>query len=190
MKCSDLLQENLLYRRYGLDAAAIIGIVGTAVAVVGTGITVYSSIQQQEAANETAKAEARAREMEAQSAREAAAYEETQFRRRASLLLGKQRAIAAASGVDVSTGSPLLAELDTIQQTELEALNIRRTGAVSASSKEFEARLSNLRGAYARGSIPFLAAGGALKAGSSILGGWYSYNKASKSMYPEWMYSV
>ena len=176
----------------GLETAGILGIIGTVAAVAGTTISVVSSIQQQNAASEAARAEAAAREAEAQSARESAAYEERQFRRRAALLIGKQNALAAATGLDISSGSPLIAELDTVQQTELEALNIRRTGAVSASSKEFEARLSNLRGSYARSNIPFIAAGGALRAGSSILGSLYSYSKAtrSSSLYPDWMYNI
>ena len=168
----------------GLEAPAIIGIIGAVTAVVGTGISVYSNIQQANAAAAAAESEQEMRNAEAASAREAAAYEERQFRRRASLLQGKQSAILAASGFDITSGSPNALELDTIQQAELEALNIRRTGEISASSREFEGRLARLRGGYAKSQIPTMAVGGAFKAGSSILGSWSSYQTKSKSYYP------
>jgi len=163
----------------GLEAPAIIGIIGAATAVAGTAVSIYSSVKASENAAVAAENEADAREFEAKSAREAAAYQERQFRRRASLLLGKQSATLAASGLDPSQGSPMLAELDAIQQTELEALNIRRTGEVSASSKDFEARLKRQQAGFFQSQIGPTVVGGGLQAGSSILGSWSKYFKAS-----------
>lgn len=167
----------------GLEAPAIIGIIGAATAVAGTAVSVYSNIQQSNAQAEAAESEKQMRDVEAESARQAAAYEETQFRRRAALLIGKQEAINAASGFDTMTGSPIVQELANIQQTELEALNIRRTGAVTASSREFEGRLAGLKGSFARSQIGGIAVGGALKTGSSILRDWSTYNKKIPDYY-------
>ena len=185
---NSLIHNNSWEERHeALSATAIIGLIGVAVATTGTAIQVYSSIKQQEAASDAAKDEAAARDVEAASIRESAAYEERQFRRRAALLLGKQNVITAASGLDVSGGSPLLMELDTIQQTELEALNIRRSGNVTASSREFEAGLSRRRAGFYSSNIGPMAAGGAAKVGGSVLSSWYSYNKQAKSLNPDWM---
>lgn len=171
----------------GLEAPAIIGIVGAVVGAVGTGVSIYSSIQQQNAAAEAAEAEQEAKNLEATTQRQAAEFEERQFRRKAQILIGRQRNLMAASGIDITTGSPALMELDTIEQAEIEALNIRRTGQVRASALEFEGRLSGQRATYGRSNIPWMYAGGAVKAGSSILSSWYTYNKASKGVqYPAW----
>lgn len=128
-----------------------------AVMILGTVGQTISSVQ-------AARGQARAASAEASSIQEAAASEETQFRRRAAQLLAKGRAIGAASGVDISTGSPLLLELDNARQAELEALNIRRTGQVGAAGRLFEADL-------ARRSIFGTVLGGAARTGS-ILSEW------------------
>lgn len=158
-----------------------IAIIGAVAAVAGAAATTVSAVSQAQASSNAAKAEAAAREAEAASAREAAEYEETQFRRRAALLMGKNRAVAGATGLDISSGSPLLSELDTIEQTELEALNIRRTGEVSAQGREFEARLARQRGRYARSTIGPTVVGGVAQAGSSVLGSWTNYQKYRSS---------
>lgn len=77
-------------------------------------------------------------------------------------LCGQANAQVAASGVDITSGSPLLLELDRVKQSELEALNTRRSGQLGATSKRFQA------GQYKQ-SIPYLIAGGAAQGGTSIL---------------------
>lgn len=145
--------------------------IAVALSAVGTGGQILSGIRQAEAQSLFAR-------REAQSIRQAAEFEERQFRRRASLLMGKQTAIAAASGLDITSGSPLLMELDSIREAELEALNIRRTGRMGESAKLFEARL-------ARRSIPFTIVGGATRFGSSLLGSW-STSGSTASTTPTW----
>lgn len=156
-------------------------IAGAIAAIIGTAVSTYAAFQQAETQREAAKGEARFREAEAESVRQSAAFEERQFRRRINLLLGKQRAIAAASGTDPSSGSPLLAELDNVRQAELEALNIRRTGEVGASSREFEARLAKMRAGFLRTQGQFALGEGALGASTSVLGGLSSFQKTRKS---------
>lgn len=109
--------------------AGAMALLGT---VMGTGASLASN-----------KANAQAAEQEAQNFEHTAAFQERQFRRSAELEAGKGRAIAAASGVRADTGSPLLAELDFAKQAELEAQNIRRTGAIQAGAKRYEAKLLN-----------------------------------------------
>jgi hypothetical protein len=89
-----------------------------------------------------------AAEAEAVSIREAAAAEEAQSRRESARVMAKGRAIGAAAGLDIASGSPLLLELENAKQAELEALTIRRRGQQAAFAKTLEARLAR-RGAEA-----------------------------------------
>ena len=129
-------------------------------------------------------------EQEAKTAEESAAFEERQFRARIAEHLAKARAIGAASGIVPISGSPMLLEMASTQQAEIEALNIRRTGRITSSGLEFESRLrkyeagaTRTRGAFEsslkrsessflRSQIPLIAAGGVLKAAGSVLDYW------------------
>jgi hypothetical protein len=99
------------------------------------------------------------------------------------MLIGKQIAVGAASGVDITSGSPLFMELDSVKQAELEALNIRHQGALGSASKKFEARMAKAR-------IPGIImggvaqAGGALAAGGdkSVLAGWMKPSNPASSV--------
>ena len=100
---------------------------------------------------------------EARSIDERTKFDETQQRRRNRLLLGEANAQAAASGLGISSGSPLLLELDRVKQAEIEALSIRQAGNMKADSLRYGARL-------ARRSIPYTILGGMLQGGSAGLG--------------------
>lgn len=130
-----------------------------AMGMQGAGI-VGGTIAKVQEADLTAKGlQAEARSIEAQ-----AAFDETQQRRRNRLLLGQANAQAASSGIDISSGSPLLLELDRVKQAEIEALSIRRHGSIQAEGRRYGARL-------ARRSIPWTILGGMLQGGSSFLKG-------------------
>jgi hypothetical protein len=182
---------------FGLEAPAIIAIVGATAAIAGTAVTTVAAVQQSkqqayaaeanaaeiETTSQTNKAIA---EIDAQNQIAAASYDEHQFRRRVALLLGKQSAIYGASGVDPSSGSPLVMTLDSVQQAEMEAQNIKRSGQMGASASlfradanarasDFEANLQRWVGRNAQGQIPYQALGGGLTAigqGSSALSNW------------------
>jgi len=145
-------------------AGAIIGIIGTAISTYAT----YTQSQEQQRA---AKAEAGLRTQEAESARQSAAFQERQFRTRISLLLGNQIALGAASGIDISSGSPLLLQLNNVRQGELEALNIQRTGEVRASTSDFEARLARMRASFFGQQGAGAIASGTVQGAGTILGG-------------------
>lgn len=162
-----------------MEAGAIAAI-GAAVAVIGLGVTTYKMVQDQSNASEAAKAESQLRQTEADNVREAAAYEEKQFRRRMSFMMGERESEFAASGLDPAGKSAIFAELDNVKQVELEALNIRRTGEVSASGREFESKLARQRSSIFENQIGPTIGGGFAKAGSTILSSWSSFNKASK----------
>lgn len=121
-----------------------------------------------------ANAQAKAANFEARSIEEQAAFQEQQSRRQSALAIGKQVATGAASGVDITSGSPLFMELDNVRQAELEALNIRHQGALGAASKRFEGRMARAQKAgIILGGVSKLATMGALYgAGKGISAKW------------------
>lgn len=136
--------------------AAVAAAIGGASKIGGLGLETVSEVQ---AADISAKSQqAQARSIEQQTA-----FDERQQRRQASLMQGQANAIGAASGLDISSGSSLLMELDRAKQSEIQAQGIRRSGDIQAQSLRYGARL-------ARRSIPFTVAGKAFKAGSMLSG--------------------
>jgi len=100
--------------------------------------------------------DARARSIDGQTD-----FDVMQQRRKASLYMGEATATAAASGVAITSGSPLLHELDRVKQTEIEAQNIRAQGVNAAASTRFGSRIE-------RGQIPFQILGGVAQSGSIL----------------------
>jgi hypothetical protein len=143
-------------------------IAGAVVALIGIGLSTYAASEQAKAQRQAAEVEDEFRQREAESIRQSSEYEERQFRRRVSFLMGKQDAELAALGLDPTSGSPLLLSLDTARQAELEALNVRRAGAQASSAKEFEASLARNRARALRSATTYAAVGGASEASGSI----------------------
>lgn len=171
----------------GLTAGAWIAIAAIAVSAAGTGVTLYAA---SEAAAQRRKEAELAEEMRLQEAQEQldlAAYEERQFRRRMSILLGKNFAITAGTGLDPESGTPLYGEIENVTQAELEALNIRRTGQVGESASKFEARLNRYRASlYGQQRTMGMLAAGTQGAGS-ILSTWATSAGATRrSRTPEY----
>ena len=149
-------------------------LIGAAItAVVGT----YTAVSTAQNASAAADVQSQMQQQEADSARQAAAYKEQQYRRRLTLALGKEEAVGAASGVDPFSGSPLFMELDNIKQGELEALNIRHAGTLTASARTFESSMNRFKSSTLAGQAGFAGAGAALSGASSVLSNWAKYNK-------------
>jgi hypothetical protein len=145
---------------YAAIAAAV-------VAVASASIATYQGVQQAEYQSDVAKAQRRQARVDEKNALEGAAFEERQRRRELRLIQGQQLAIYAASGVDPSSGSPLFNMLDTVRQSEIEALRIRALGSQEAQRHSFAGRLYSFQSRSARAQIPWIIAGGTLQAVSS-----------------------
>lgn len=162
----------------------ILAITAVALAAVGTGVSIYAASEQAAAQKKALRFQQKAREQEAESARLAAAYEERQFRRRLSLLQGKQEASLAATGLDPSSGTPLLLQLDTAKQVELEALNIRRTGEVSAQGSELEARFARMKMGMVDEAAGYSMLASGLQGTSSVLSSWSTSQGMNRTKSP------
>ena len=135
--------------------------------ILGAVGTMLSGISQ-------ANAQSKGANQEAKSIEEAAAFQEQQSRRQSRMMIGKQVAIGAASGVDITSGSPLFMELDSVRQAELEALNIRHQGALGSASRKYEGKMAKAR-------IPGIIIGGVAQAGGALSAG------GDKSVLAQWM---
>lgn len=148
--------------------AALAG-VGAGLGVLGAVIDTKSKV---DALNEQAKIsdwEAGAKLAEAETIRQSAAFEERQYGRKARLLQGRGVATAAASGLDIKSGTPLFLELDNIKQATIQKLDIRRRGALAAQGRELESAFKRREASFARASRTGVMVGGGLRGASSIL---------------------
>jgi hypothetical protein len=127
--------------------------------VVSSGASIVQGVQ----ASNAAKANARAYEADAVAAQQAAALAEQQSRRESERLLSTQRARYAAAGVTLE-GSPLLVQVDSAKQAELEALTIRYGGNVEATANRNKA-------AFQRSNASAYRAAGLINAGQTLLAG-------------------
>lgn len=147
-----------------------VAIVGLGLGLVGVAGEVISGLGAAESEAQQAETIAGFQEIEAKSIEEQAAADEAADRRRTARALGKLRAQGAATGVDPSSGSLLLLNLDSAKEAELQALNIRQTGALRAFEKRVGAKLSRQRAEIARGRKGGIIAGGIFKGGSLLAG--------------------
>jgi len=109
------------------------------------------------AADVNAKAEqARARSIEQDTA-----FQIQQQQREAKIQAGEQNATMAASGLDITRGSPLFQALDFAKQSEIEKQSIQRSGTIAANNARFDARMT-------RRQIPFQIARGAMQSASIL----------------------
>jgi hypothetical protein len=132
--------------------------------VASAAISAAGAIQQGQAAKAQGKLQAAILEQQATSERQQAEADEEDFRVRQSRVLAARRAALGASGVDPSSGSPLLVSEDFAGETELNALRIRTGGEVRATRAEQQAVLQRFQGRQA-------ARAGFIRGGSLLVSG-------------------
>lgn len=130
-------------------------------AAAGLGLGLIGNIGSTIANVQTADVNAKSLDAQARSEEAQAAFQETQQRRENQFYLGNAVAKTAASGVAITSGSPLLHELDRVKQTEIQALNIRYQGQNAANASRFQSRM-------VRRQIPWQILTGIAGAGSSL----------------------
>ena len=135
----------------GLGASSILQLLNAA---GGPLASVLSSNQKAGAAN-----------AEAKQAQYAARMNEGITRRANQKQIAKAEATAAASGIDVRSGSPLVAILDAVGEAEREALAIRYGGRIKADAAKAQAKIY-------RGAIPGQIFEGAAGVGK-VLSQWW-----------------
>ena len=101
--------------------------------MVAAAVTVGAAALGAVSSANAGKAAKRAAAAGAAQERKLALERERMSRRESALLLGRQRAVAAAQGSTME-GSPLMVLEDTAAEAELEALHIREGGAARAGA--------------------------------------------------------
>lgn len=151
---------------------------GLALGAIGTGLSAYSSYQNQEAANDAADYQTKIAqynagiaENQAQDAEHRGEIEEKQHRLRVSQFKGSQRAKAAGSGVMVDLGSTMDVLDDTDYFAEQDAMTIRENAAREAYGYRAQAQNYTMEGKLAQKTkrSPWMAAGTSLLGGASPL---------------------
>jgi hypothetical protein len=148
----------------GLETIGLIaGLAGTAVSAVG-------AIQQGEAAQEAANAQAAAAERRAGEERAAATRDAARKAQQTALLLSRQQALAAASGGGATDSTVLGLMGDVAKEGRYQQDISIYQGDSKATNLEDEAALQRWKGQQARTA-------GYINAGSSVLNGVSSFSK-------------
>tara|TARA_R100000306_G_scaffold60821_2_gene61937 strand:+ start:173 stop:679 length:507 start_codon:yes stop_codon:yes gene_type:complete len=132
--------------------------------VISAGVAVYSGYQQQKIAN----ANARRLQIQAQREQDAADRQAQIAAKQRKRERARARVAFAASGVDVTEGSPLIVEAEDDYQSELNEATIRAQGADTAWRSKSEAQIQVAKGGAAV-TAGYGRAAGSLASGASLL---------------------
>lgn len=156
-------------------------IIAATTAIIGA----YSQYEQGQAAEATAKYNARLQDNDAERMRNKSVEEENAHRMRVATMMGKQRAAFGASGVDVNSGSAFQIQNDTQTLGDADALRIRSNYEDQASHMNRQADLTRIEGKNAAragkvGAIGSILSGAGEIAGSGVADKWLKPTSAAK----------
>ena len=120
---------------FGLGGAITGAHIGTALSLGGTGLSAISGVRSAEAGKQAAKLEARQESI-------SEGIRQRGIERKNALILGNQKNIGAASGLDITTGSPLELMLDTAREAEREKLESGYSSELRRRRSLYDAGLS------------------------------------------------
>lgn len=153
-------------------------------AAVSAAYTGYSQVQQGKYQSGVNEYNAAVAENEAQEVQNKSVEEENIQRRKTAELLSKQRAQLGAANVDLSSGSALQLQEDTIALGEADALRIRSNYDTQFDSLQTQADLLTNKADYAESAGQSAAFGSLLQgaagvAGSGVADKWFSPTSAA-----------
>lgn len=136
--------------------------------VLGTGVSIAGQMAQSSQAAKMAEYNATLERNRAIEAEQVSAEQERRHRESARRMLAAQRASIGASGVDIGTGSALLAQADSAANLELDALTIRHSGSAEAARARSAEAAERFRAAGIRSNRFFGPAASLLKGGTRV----------------------
>jgi hypothetical protein len=148
--------------------------VAAGAAVVGAAVSAYSAIKQGQSAQAAGNYNAQVAQNNAISATQQGSAAEAQSRLQSRAQIGLEQANFGASGVDMSSGSPLDVLRGSAAQGELDAQQTKYSYQMKALGYSTDATLSSFEGNNAANSGYLGAAGRLLAGGASAYG---LYNK-------------
>ncbi len=159
---------------------------GMWVQAAGLALSVIGQVQQGQAAKQASEGQATVLQQQARHEERQAEIDAGEFRRDQLKVLGSSRAARGASGVQLTTGSPLLTDDEMIAEIAFQTTKIRRGGEISAARKRQQADLERSAGRSA-GIGGFLGGGSTLLTGGAQAfggGGFLPSSSASASATP------
>lgn len=145
--------------------AAAAGGFGTALQALGIVASAGGSVLGGIQANNVAQYNAKVAENNASAERQRASYEANLTRDRVRQVVGAQRAAGAASGLDITSGTPVAVLGDTAKAGELDVLSRLYSGESAATAYENDSRRFRAEGKSQRTA-------GFINAGTSLLSGF------------------
>lgn len=139
---------------------------GTALSIAGTAIGALSALQGGAAQASSANLQAEILRQQAEQEAARARLEQRDFERDQSRLMARRRAALGATGVEPSSGSPLLVSEDFAAETGRQSERIRQGGNLRRTRLEQQATLFDREASNARTA-------GLLGAGTSLLAGGF-----------------
>lgn len=141
---------------------ATLSTMATVATIAGGAVSAVGAVQAGLSAANQADFQADVSQQQADREREASRQEAEDFRREQSRLQARRRAVMGGSGVQLATGSPLLASEDFASETELQAARLEAGGELRATRLDQEAELTRAGGRNAR-------TGGFIRGGSLLV---------------------
>lgn len=154
----------------GTGSALSLGSLASGAMLAGTGLQAIGSITKGNTEAAIAEANADASRMEARSIVEATKAESARLSREGRQIVGRQASIMGASGLDLTSGSPLEAMLQTTRDVQYDIQQTGYAGGVKAASKMYEGTLYDWL-------APQKRTAGYLGAGTALLSGFGQYAK-------------
>lgn len=142
--------------------------------LAGTAISAIGQISQGNSANKIAQANAQLALQEGESRREAHKYEGLKLSREKNAMISEQKALYGASGVDISSGTPLDVMAKTAVEYERDIGMTGLAGDKAMLRAQNEAEIYKYQGKQAK-TAGWLGAGSTLLSGfgkAAYIGGW------------------
>jgi hypothetical protein len=160
--------------------------IAAVVTVASTAFTIQQQREQGRFQRDVGEFNARQAENEAEATRAAATETENIQRQRTQELLSKQRAQLGAAGVELTSGSALQLQEDTLTLGEADALRIRSQGEQAFEALTLESSLTRTQGAFAKAAGDKAAVGSLLSGSADVLGTgvadkWFTSKSAARN---------
>lgn len=149
--------------------ATTAAVIGLGLSAAGTAASVVGNVKAGNAAKNQGEFNAGIDEQNARNAISDATSNEQQQRLDDRRVIASNTAAIGASGIDVNSGSPLDVLAEQHRQGELNALNVRRQGALQAQADLNDAQAQRMAGANAQTASRYNAASSLLTGGVGII---------------------
>jgi len=159
-----------------LTTTAAIALAAVAVSAVGTGVAVAGQMEQADAAEKAGKYNEKVARNNALAAQHQAQYEADRISKRNRVILGRQKAAIAKSGI-LDSGSTFDVFMDSAVEGELDRMAALYSGTVRSNYATSQATLSRMEGDAAQRAGYYRAGGTLLTGAANVASTYNSYSR-------------